>query len=134
MNPSQDETIDRARSVLGADPRIRLALVFGSLARDRARPSSDLDVAVDMDRPMDSETLMSLTAELAAATGRPVDLIDLRTAGVPLLGEILKHGRRIVGGTDRYAALIRRHLFDEADFMPYYRRILGERRKAWIKI
>jgi predicted nucleotidyltransferase len=27
---------------------------------------------------------------------------------------------------------IKRHVFDEADFMPYYRRILGERRDAWI--
>lgn len=30
------------------------------------------------------------------ASGRPVDLIDLRRAGVPLTGEIIKHGVRLV--------------------------------------
>jgi predicted nucleotidyltransferase len=127
------EAIDLARLVLASDPRIRLALVFGSVARGRERGDSDLDVAIDMGQPLDAGTKMSLMAELAVRIGRPVDLIDLRTAGEPLLGQILLHGKRIVGESGPYAEVLKRHLFDEADFMPYYRRILGERRSAWLK-
>ena len=52
--------------------------------------------------------------------------------GTLLLGQIVKGGRRILGADERYAELIKRYLFEEADFMPYYRRILEERRAAWI--
>lgn len=78
------------------------------------------------------ETKMALIGDLSQAVGRPVDLIDLHVAGEPILGQILKHGVRLLGSDADYAELIKRHLFDEADFMPYRRRILAERRQAWI--
>lgn len=79
-----------------------------------------------------AETKMALIGDLSQVVGRPVDLIDLRVAGEPILGQILKHGVRLLGSDADYAELIKRHLFDEADFMPYRRRILAERRQAWI--
>ena len=111
---------------------IRVAILFGSLAKGRATPESDLDLAVLMDAPLSAETKMVLIDDLSQAIGRPVDLIDLRVAGEPILGQILKHGIRLLGSDTDYAELIKRHLFEEADFMPYRRRILAERRQAWI--
>ena len=116
-------------TVIHSHPEIQLAILFGSLATGRARPDSDLDLAVAADHPLDAEATLQLIADLAAAVGRPV---DLSTAGEPLLAQILKTGKRLAGSDERYAALITRHLFDKADFMPYYRRILAERRRAWI--
>ena len=113
-------------------PDLRLAILFGSLATGRHTPDSDLDLAVDLGTPMNTERKMQLIAELAAATGRPVDLIDLQTVGEPLLGRILQQGVRLHGSNTDYGRLLARHLFDEADFMPYYRRILRERRDRWI--
>lgn len=123
---------DRIWQALNQQGGIRLAILFGSLASGRATPQSDLDLAVLMGAPLSAETRMDLTGILAEMTGRPIDLIDLRTAGEPLLGQILKHGVRLLGGDADYAELIKRHVFEEADFMPYRRRILAERRKAWI--
>lgn len=120
------------QQVLGRHGDIRLAILFGSLAKARATPQSDLDLAVLMGAPLSGETRMNLIDELSQAIGRPVDLVDLRVVGEPLLGQILKHGVRLLGSDRDYAALIRRHLFEEADFMPYRRRILAERRRAWI--
>ena len=111
---------------------IRVAILFGSLAKGRATPESDLDLAVLMDAPLSAETKMALIDDLSQAVGRPVDLVDLRVAGEPILGQILKHGIRLLGSDTDYAELIKRHLFEEADFMPYRRRILAERRQAWI--
>lgn len=119
-------------ATLAPYPEVRLAILFGSLALDRGRYDSDVDLAVDVGRPLEIKEMMAMIEELAEHTGRPVDLIDLQTIGEPLLGQILKHGKRILGEDYLYAELIKRHVFDEADFMPYHRRILKERRNAWI--
>lgn len=121
------------QAALAPHSEIRQAILFGSLATGSGRYDSDVDLAIDAGQPIEIEAKMTLMAELAECTGRPVDLIDLRTIGEPLLGQILRHGKRILGEDGLYAELIKRHVFDEADFMPYYRRILKERRSAWIE-
>lgn len=120
------------QTTLVQHPEIRLAILFGSMATGEGNYESDVDLAIDAGQPLEANVKISLMAEIADSTGRPVDLIDLRTIGEPLLGQILKHGKRLKGQDGIYAELIKRHLFDEADFMPYYRGILRERRNAWI--
>lgn len=120
------------RRFFEARPQIKLAILFGSVADETARFDSDIDLAVSADRPLEAEEKMRLIEELAKLSGRPVDLIDLTQVGEPLLGRILVHGRRILGSDNRYAALLSRHLLEQADFVPYQRRILEERRRRWI--
>jgi predicted nucleotidyltransferase len=127
------EPIDiQIRKVLERHKAIRLALVFGSLAKGTAHCESDLDLAVGADHPLDADETMELIADLAEALERPVDLIDLSTVGEPLLGQIIAGGRRIVGSNTLYAGLLLKHLYNQEDFVPYQRRILKERREAWI--
>lgn len=119
--------------VLNRFPRLELVLVFGSVAQGRARPESDLDIAVAAGhRALTAEERIALVEALAERTGRPVDLIDLHDAGEPLLGQILRHGQRLLGSDGAYGRLLSRHLFDQADFLPYRKRILAQRRAAWI--
>lgn len=127
-----DKTLEVIREVLERHREIVHAIVFGSLAAGRAGRDSDADVAVAAATPLTAQNKVALMDELAIAIGRPIDLIDLNRAGPPVVGQILKYGRRIVGTDERHATLISKHLLDEADFMPYYRRILAERRQAWI--
>ena len=123
----------RLHRLLADYPGIRQAWLFGSAASGHAGFDSDLDIAVELDRPLDIDSRLHLTDTLATACGRPIDLIDLKTVGEPLLGQILQHGQRILGSDDAYAALIRRHVFDTEDFMPYVHRLLRERREAWTR-
>ncbi len=125
------ELLQRLRTLLISIGGIRLAIVFGSVARGTARNDSDIDIAALLDRPLSPLEKASLIEEVAKACGRPVDLIDLRTAGEPLLGEILK-GERVIGSDEDYARLLTQHLLDAADFLPLQQRILKERRDAWI--
>ncbi len=111
---------------------IVLAILFGSLAAGTERAESDIDVAVDAGHTLSAHEKMELIAKLAETTGRTIDLVDLRVAGEPLLGQVLSHGERILGSDTRYANLIRKHLFDKEDFLPYRERILLERRQGWI--
>lgn len=123
----------RIKQVLNDYPNIRLAILFGSLASGSAKHDSDLDLAVDMGgRALEQKEKIQLIAELAVALGRPVDLVDLFSAGEPLLGQIISRGKRLLGDDTRYAFILSKHLFNQADFMPYRSRILSERRRAWI--
>jgi len=118
--------------VLTRFPALVLALVFGSVAQGRQRADSDLDIAVAADRALTAAEKMDIIAALAERTGRPIDLIDLKMVAEPLLGQIVRHGRRLFGSDKAYGQLISRHLFEQADFMPYRSRVLAERRAAWI--
>ncbi len=120
------------QEVLTRFPQLVLALVFGSVAEGRQRPDSDLDIAVAAKQALTLVEKMDIIAALAEQTGRPVDLIDLKVIGEPLLGQIVRHGRRLLGSDGEYGRLISRHVFEQADFMPYRNRTLAERRGAWI--
>ncbi len=120
------------QSALKEIANVRLAYVFGSMARGTADPQSDIDVAVLADHALHSMEKMNLTAAIARVTGRAVDLVDLRSAGQPLLGEILRDGVRLVGNADQHADLATRAALDANDFFPYVQRMLNTRRQAWI--
>ncbi len=114
-------------------PQIKLGILFGSVGRGQAHAHSDLDLAVAAVPPLDASEKVTLIEGLAQLAERPVDLVDLQVAGGLVLQEILTKGKRIYcTDTHVHAELIKRMLFNEADFMPYRDRMLAERRKAWI--
>ncbi len=119
---------------LAAIPEVEIAILFGSLARGLAGPSSDVDIAIAQTRPLTTDEKIKLIESLSLVTGRPVDLVDLREAGEPLLGQILQGRLLVIRDRRLYAELIKRHLFDSADFLPYRERLLTERRRAWTGI
>jgi len=129
MDTQIDATI---LQIMERHPHVQFAVLFGSLASGQARPESDLDIAVDAGRPLTTNEKMALIGDLALEIGRPVDLINLNGVGEPLLGQIVTGGRRVMGSVTHYAELIRKHLCEQADFMPYRSRILAERRRRWI--
>lgn len=130
--PASPGTDTLLREVLAGFPKLMLALVFGSVAQGRQRADSDLDIAVAANQALTAAEKMAIIEALAECTGRPVDLIDLKVVAEPLLGQIVRHGRRLLGSDNAYGQLISRHLFEQADFMPYRNRVLAERRAAWI--
>lgn len=127
-----DTLLNALPPIFSAHPELKLVILFGSAVTGQLRPSSDIDLAVQGEGPLNAATKMSLIANLATVTGRAIDLVDLHTVGAPLLAQILRHGKRLHGSDTAYAQLVTRHLADEADFLPYYRRTLAERREAWI--
>ena len=120
--------------LLRAYDGIEAAWLFGSVADDEADWESDLDVAVLGPDPLDTETKTRLIDRLAQATGRPVDLIDLQSARGPIVGRILREGIQVFcDDTTLHAEILTRWWIDQADWMPYRRRILKERRERWIE-
>ncbi|MDO9118308.1 MAG: nucleotidyltransferase domain-containing protein [Nitrospira sp.] len=119
--------------VMARHTAVAIAILFGSTATGHARPDSDLDVAIATVTPLTAEARIALIEDLALTFGRPVDLIDLDQVHSPLLHRIFTQGHMILcNDRTRYAELLLRMIYEEADVMPYYRRILSDRRHAWI--
>lgn len=119
------------REALARAADLRLAMLFGSVARGEARANSDVDVAVLADHALTANERIRLIDSISQATGRAVDLVDVMTAGPPLLGEILRDGIRLLGSPAELADLAARAALDAADFLPLMQRTLQQRRTAW---
>lgn len=105
--------------VLGDDPAIAAAWVFGSVARGEARDDSDLDVAVLLRDPAanvlsERRALMDVAARIEAASGRRVDLVVLGLHDPIVAHRVLSEGVLVV---DRDA---RRRVEFSADALSRY--------------
>jgi len=124
---------DELTALLAADQDVELAMLFGSSAVGELRRDSDVDVAVLTRSRLTPKRRREIIGAIAQIVGRPVDLVDLRTAGVPVTSQVLRHGVRLVHRRPgAFADLLSRNLRDAADFLPYRERILRERRQTWI--
>jgi predicted nucleotidyltransferase len=89
------------REALRGRQDVHLAVLFGSRARGRARPDSDVDLAVQGE----NLDVLALARDLSLATRHEVDVVNLaRDVGYPLLNAIARdaifvhQGRRGAGG------------------------------------
>jgi predicted nucleotidyltransferase len=84
--------VESLRSVLADESLIRLALLFGSRARDAGRPDSDVDVGIvprDPELPLGAE--LDLHGRLERACGAAVDLVRLDHASTLLRWEVARN-------------------------------------------
>lgn len=107
--------------ILEAEPDVAYALLFGSSARGTAHAGSDADIAIEL-RPgaaRDVRSLGGLAARLESAIGRPIDLVLLDEAPVPLAYRIFRDGHLLVE-RDHGALVARkaRVLLDYLDWKP----------------
>lgn len=104
--------------VVASMPAIRLAVLFGSVAKGRARVGSDLDLGVLFDQGEPGD-LAALRVRLEREAGRVVDLIDLASAAPLLRMEIGRHGRVLLEREAGEWALFRAHaMIDWWDWEP----------------
>jgi predicted nucleotidyltransferase len=127
------ETNQAVKKILAKHRDILLCILFGSVAGQKEKPSSDLDIAIACNTQIDAQKKQALIKELAMKFGRPVDLIDLQITSGTLLHQILTKGTIIFCNDHQlYAKIMKRMLFNQADMMPYHHRILKRRREKWI--
>ena len=83
----------------------QLGVLFGSQATGRARPNSDVDIAVWPREPFDPWQKLVWIGQLETLLQREVSLVFVTRKIDPLLGyEITKHGRLLYEATpDRWA-------------------------------
>ena len=77
-----------------AEFKVRSLALFGSLARGKMRPDSDVDILVEFEGPATFDQYMKLKIFLEALIGRPVDLLTrkgIRPELVPHIERELLH-------------------------------------------
>ena len=112
---------------------LELAIIFGSCASGRARRDSDLDIAVFPRNPLNSAALQSLSDQLAIASGRPIDLVDLTCTNGTLLRQILRNGKVLFSKRPAILGNLNERLLDwQADFEPAQRAILTAQRNRFL--
>src|SRR5919107_1423503 len=116
----EDPVIEALREALCGRKDVRLALLFGSRARGRARPDSDADVAV-LGKSLD---LLRLASDLSDAAGVEVDVVSLEDPGYPLLNVVLRDGLLLHEGERGVAAAWRARAWLQAETdRPWFERM-----------
>jgi predicted nucleotidyltransferase len=97
------------RTALRTEHNVRLALLFGSVARGTAAPGSDVDVLVVL-RDSRLERIVELSAKLTTVTGRRVDVVRLEDAQSEpsFLADVIADGRVLVDREGLWPRLRRR--------------------------
>ena len=93
MTSARDDLVATLRDAIAQAPPMRLVVLFGSRARDRARPDSDVDVGivpVDAALPLGAE--LALQSALSKAAGSEVDLVRLDGDDLLVGREAALHG------------------------------------------
>ncbi len=110
----------------------RVVVLFGSRALARERASSDLDLAVALDAPINAFQRQRIEASIGAALRVDTDLVDLLSAPSHLVSRVLRSGRILTGaGSPALGSMIARMVSQREDIAPYQRRILEERVRCW---
>src|SRR4051794_21430308 len=86
--PADPALVETLRAALAGRRDVNLALLFGSRARGRFRPDSDVDVAY-LGKDVDP---LELAYHLSLATHLEVDAVNLYDAGYPLKNAVLRDG------------------------------------------
>jgi predicted nucleotidyltransferase len=85
-----------------AVPGVIAIYQFGSTVQGGDHDASDLDLAVLARSPLDNLDRWTLQEDLAAAIGRDVDLVDLRSASTVMRAQVLRSGN-VLAERDRTA-------------------------------
>jgi uncharacterized protein len=127
--------IKTLEEVLSARDEILLAVLYGSAAAGTATETSDIDLAVAYEKPMSLEQKITLAGQLSLALEREIDLTDLHQAEGIFLTQILSKGKVIINRNEPLLArFIQKMVYFQADFYPYIKRMMAERRRRWIGI
>ena len=93
----------KAGAALEAVPAVRVAYVFGSRVSGRARPRSDLDVAVLYDPRLDADGRETARRDVLAALtdafgrlGELADIVDLGSSGAAVAFRAIRDGRCVL--------------------------------------
>ena len=112
---------------------IHLMIVFGSHAKDRQRPDSDLDLGIWRSSKWSADFHRECVEQITSFLPTAIDLIDLSKIDGPLLQEILCNGKKIYQQQDHLMGVLYVRLMDwRTDFMPAWEDMLKQRRKRFL--
>jgi len=130
-----EATEHRLRNVFANHPAVRAAYLFGSVAADRERDRSDLDlgIVVDPERWEPTDDKVPLITDCMEAAGRDwIDLVVLNGAPLVLQFEAVRPNAPLYGADDfdhgAFVSKVVRMYWDFKPYLDYQRKVYKERR------
>ena len=118
-----DRVVPALRQALEPCEHVRLAVLFGSQARGRARPDSDVDILLSLE-PDDREVSRAVDTAIMDAVGANVHIVHADKAPPLLRLEIARHGVVLKEARQGdWVAFKRKAMLDWWDWAPLARRI-----------
>ena len=106
---------------------VQLAFAFGSLAANKMRFNSDVDIAILKEEPLTLDERIAFMNELAEVTKTDVDLIDLFFEEGLLLKEVMTTGEILLCQSESALLYLNQRVFSfSEDFEPTYRLMLKQ--------
>ncbi len=111
------ELLPGAANYLESHPKVLFSYLFGSLAKGRPLPLSDVDIAVYLaDTLYGTDDKLDILGKLMDILQTDeIDLVLLNTASLPLVMNVLK-GKKIIVDKDPLA----RHIFESLSMRKYF--------------
>jgi len=109
-------------------PNVQAVFLFGSFAKGKSRPASDVDMAVLLDPAVPEgsylDRRLQWMSDLSNQLGREADVIILNEAGPVLKHQVFEHGR-LLYETDRQqtTSFKARSMIEYVDWLPYKERL-----------
>lgn len=101
MSPIDEVLISQVAALLVEQLSPVALYVFGSVAKGRIGPESDLDLAIFSEKKITFDKQEALKASVLAGFGVQLDLIDFNAAPPTLQAEILRYGRKVFVANDQ---------------------------------
>ena len=106
---------------------VQLAFAFGSLAANKLRLDSDVDIAILKEQPLALDERIAFMNELAEVTKTDVDLVDLFFEEGLLLKEVVTTGEMLLCQSESALLYLNQRVFSfSEDFEPTYRLMLKQ--------
>lgn len=99
---------------------LKMVVLFGSVAKNRANQNSDIDIAISSFVPLILKKELELRHELQYLFKKEIDLVFLQNAGALLLGQIAKEGKLLFGKKKDFDAFRIYAIKSYLDFKPYF--------------
>lgn len=100
---------------------LKMIVLFGSVAKNRANQDSDVDLAILADSIFGLKKELELRHQLETIFKREVDLVFFQNAAPLLLGQIAKEGKLLFGKKREFDAFRIYAMKSYLDFEPYFR-------------
>jgi predicted nucleotidyltransferase len=111
------DLIPGALEYLESHPKVLFSYIFGSLAKGRPLPLSDVDIAVYLAETFDlTDYKLEILGKLIGILQTDeIDLVILNTAGLPLIMNVLRN-KKIIVDKNPFA----RHIFESLIMRKYF--------------
>jgi hypothetical protein len=109
-----EEEIDKIVKDLKRYPEVMAIILFGSHARGKAKPISDIDIAViTKDSNKSLETEKSLEAEISSFSSNILDVVPFFRLPLYIQFEVFKYGKTLFVRDEEYLMQVKRDVLRE---------------------